>query len=228
MKFRRKSTPAEAAPEVEAAPSTPESSDPSAPSAEGTEAAETIEVPIGPYDIDAIPVPMDQVDRVDLGSILVAPVPNCELRLQIDENTQEVQAVLLTSDEGALELRAFAAPRNGDLWTEIRPQLAADITSRGGVSEEIDGPWGVHLVGQMPVVMPDGTEGVQASRIIGINGPRWMLRATLIGRPAVDGEYAGTWLQGIAASVVRRGNHALPVGEALPLVMPVQQQSPDA
>jgi len=193
--------------------------------AESSETSETIEVPIGPYDIDAIPVPMDQIERVDLGSILVAPVPNCELRLQVDERTQEVQAVLLTTDEGALELRAFAAPRDGDLWTEIRPQLAADITARGGQSEEVEGPWGIHIVGQMPVVMPDGTEGVQASRIVGINGPRWMLRATLIGRPAVDGDYAGPWLQGIAASVVRRGAHALPVGEALPLVMPAQPPS---
>ncbi|MFT4264923.1 MAG: DUF3710 domain-containing protein [Nocardioides sp.] len=183
---------------------------------------EPADTPVGPYDVDAIPPELADVERVDLGSILVAPVPGCDLRLQIDERTQDVQAVLLTAEEGALELRAFAAPRNGDLWADVRPQLAADIVRRGGQVGEAEGTWGTHLLGQMPVKLPDGSDGVQASRIIGINGSRWMLRATLLGRPAVDGEFANAWLQGIAASAVRRGAHALPVGEALPLVMPAQ------
>lgn len=215
MKFRRKSQP-------EAAPA----ADGDAAAVPGGAAETIIEVPIGPYDVDAIPPELAPIDRVDLGSILVAPVPNCELRLQIDERTSEVQAVLLTADEGALELRAFAAPRDGDLWSEVRPQLAADIVRRGGQTAEVEGTWGIHLVGEMPVQMPDGTEGVQASRFIGINGPRWMLRATLIGRPAVDDAYAGQWLQGIATSAIRRGSQALPVGEALPLVMPAQAAPP--
>jgi hypothetical protein len=100
--------------------------------------------------------------------------------------------------------------------------LAADVARRGGQADEVDGTWGTHLVTQMQVELPDGTQGIQPSRIIGINGSRWMLRATLIGRPAVDGPYATTWLHAIAASAVRRGDHALPVGEALPLVMPVE------
>ncbi|UDY22363.1 DUF3710 domain-containing protein [Nocardioides sp. Kera G14] len=213
MKFRRRS-PSDATPN-------PDELDGTAPDTiEGPDG--TVMVRLGPYDVDDIPAEMAAIDRVDLGSILVAPVPNCELRLQVDERTQEVQAVLLTSDEGALELRAFAAPRNGDLWATVRPQLAQDIVNRGGEVSEIEGTWGIHLVGQMPVQLPDGTQGVQASRIIGINGSRWMLRATLIGRPAVDGDYANIWLQGLAASAIRRGDAALPVGEALPLVMPPQ------
>lgn len=210
MKFRRKSASSAAA---------------EASSEAGAETSETIEVPFGPYDVDDIPEPMRGLERVDLGSLLIAPIPNCELRLQIDERTEEVQAVLLTTDEGALEIRAFAASRGGNLWDEVRPQLAADIDRRGGQSQEVEGVWGTHLVGQMPTAMPDGTQSVQASRIIGINGPRWMLRATLIGRPAVDADYANVWLQGIAASAVRRGAHALPVGEALPLTMPPQREA---
>jgi hypothetical protein len=65
---------------------------------------------------------------------------------------------------------------------------------------------------------------VQVSRIIGINGPRWLLRATLLGRPAVDGDYAESWEHGITEVVVRRGEGAMPVGEALPLTLPPQAQ----
>ena len=80
----------------------------------------------GPWDSDR--TPDDGLERVDLGSLRVPPREGTELRLQVDENTGEVQSVMLAAEEGALELRAFAAPRNGDLWTEVRPQIAADIS----------------------------------------------------------------------------------------------------
>ncbi|AJR18372.1 DUF3710 domain-containing protein [Pimelobacter simplex] len=73
----------------------------------------------GPYDVDELPE--DGVDRLDLGSLLVAPLADRELRVQVDEQSGAVRAVLLATDDGALELRAFAAPRHGDLWSEVRP-----------------------------------------------------------------------------------------------------------
>ena len=75
----------------------------------------------GPFDVDD--VPDDGVERVDLGSLLIAPEGR-ELRLQVDEATGEVQSVMLAGEDGAVELRAFAAPRDGDLWSEVRPQIA--------------------------------------------------------------------------------------------------------
>lgn len=174
----------------------------------------------GPYDADTMPVSEAAVERVDLGSILVAPVAGRELRLQVDEKSGAVQAVLIAAQDGALELRAFAAPRSGDLWGDIRPQLAADVARRGGQWSEREGRWGTELMAHLPVKMPDGSSGNQVSRIIGINGPRWLLRATLLGRPAVDEAYGKAWEDGITGVVVRRGSEAKPVGEALPLTLP--------
>ena len=145
MKFGRKSTPATDAAEIAGQEVTPP-------------AEETPRV--GPF--DAEDVPDDGVARVDLGSMLVAPVPGSELRLQIDERTQQVQSVLLAGAEGALELRAFAAPRNGDLWSEIRPQLAADMARRGGTATEREGRFGPELVCQLTVKTPDGRTGSDA------------------------------------------------------------------
>jgi hypothetical protein len=178
----------------------------------------------GPYDADELSDEAAAVERVDLGSIALAPFPGRELRLQVDESTGAVQAALLTADDGALELRAFAAPRNGDLWGEVRPQLAADVQRRGGSVGEREGRWGTELVCQLGVQLPDGQAGTQVSRIIGINGPRWLLRATLLGRPAVDEDYAQSWEDGLGDIVVRRGTGAMPVGEALPLTLPPQAQ----
>jgi hypothetical protein len=204
VKFRRKSASEHGPDEVVDAPA---------------EAATT-----GPYDADELPDGALGVDRVDLGSLALAPFPGRELRLQVDESTGAVQAALLTAEDGALELRAFAAPRNGDLWDEVRPQLATDVERRGGSITEREGRWGTELVCQLGVQLPDGQAGTQVSRIIGINGPRWMLRATLLGRPAVDGDYAQSWEDGITEVVVRRGTGAMPVGQALPLTLPPQAQ----
>jgi hypothetical protein len=177
----------------------------------------------GPWDADDVSDD-DGIERIDLGSLRVAPTEGTELRLQVDEQTGDVQSAMLTGDEGALELRAFAAPRGGDLWSEVRPQIAADVSQHGGTATEREGRWGVELICQMQVVMPDGTTAMQPSRIVGVNGARWLLRATFLGLPAVQPDDAGFWEDALAAVVVHRGSHAMPVGDALPLTLPDDAQ----
>jgi len=176
----------------------------------------------GPWDADD--VVDDGIDRIDLGSLRVAPTEGTELRLQVDEQTGEVQSAMLAGDEGAIELRAFPAPRGGDHWSEVPPQNAPDISQHGGTATERDGRWGVELVCQMQVWMPDGTQAMQASRIVGVNGARWLLRATFLGLPAVQPDDAQLWEDALAAVVVHRGSHAMPVGDPLPLVLPDDAQ----
>jgi hypothetical protein len=193
--------------------------------AELDETDETGAVPdagFGPWDSDE--QPDDGIQRVDLGSLRVAPREGAELRLQVDEASGEVQSVMLAGEEGALELRAFAAPRHGDLWSEVRPQIAADVAQHGGTATEREGRWGTELVCQMQVVLPDGTQALQPSRIVGVNGSRWLLRATFLGQPAVEPETADSWEDALASVVVHRGGQAMPVGDALPLVLPDDAQ----
>lgn len=189
----------------------------SATDAAGIDGEATTELPPGPH--DAEDVVDDGIDRVDLGSLLIASEEGRELRLQVDEATGAVQSVMLAGAEGAIELRAFAAPRNGDLWDEVRPQIAADMAQRGGTANEREGRFGTELICEMQVQRPEGM-ATQPSRIIGINGSRWLLRATLLGLPAIQPENATDWEDLLTRVVVRRGNHALPVGEPLPLVLP--------
>ena len=180
---------------------------------------------VGPFDVDDLPV--DDLERVDLGSLLIAPEEGRELRLQVDEATGEVQAVLVAGEDGAVELRAFAAPRHGDLWSEVRPQIAEDMRRQGGEVTEREGRFGPELVCRMEVEVGDGTKAVQPSRIIGVNGGRWLLRATLLGRPAMDVEGSQDWEDTITRVAVRRGTGAMPVGDVLPVVLPENAQRID-
>ncbi|MDP3890408.1 DUF3710 domain-containing protein [Nocardioides sp.] len=174
----------------------------------------------GPFDIDDLDVEHDGVERVDLGSLLVVPGQGRDIRIQVDEATQAVQSVVLAGQDGALEVKAFAAPRNGDLWSQVRPQIAADMAQRGGIATEREGRFGTELACQLTVKRPDGTQATQPSRIVGVNGPRWLLRATFLGRPAMEPDSAQEWEAVLGDVVVRRGGEAMPVGDALPITMP--------
>lgn len=170
------------------------------------------------------PVDVSEVDPdtvyIDLGSLLIPPGPDLELRLQVEEDTGEVMSVLLVADEGVLETRAFASSRGGDLWAEARAEIALDTTERGGITQETEGPFGTELYCEVPVVGENNEQLIQPSRIIGVNGPRWFLRATIAGRPAKDAEYAVPFEAAVASIAVRRGNEAMAPGEPLPLRLP--------
>jgi hypothetical protein len=68
---------------------------------------------------------------------------------------------------------------------------------------------------------------VQPSRIVGVNGDRWLLRATFLGQPAIDPDNAAPWEDALRTVVVRRGKEAKPKGEGLPLVLPPQARRTD-
>ena len=181
------------------------------------DAGATSEVATGPFDADDL----DSTDgRVDLGALLLLPVEGTELQLQVDEASGAVQSVMFAGPEGALELKVFAAPRNGDLWNEVRPQIAADLGKRGGTATEREGRFGTELVCQMPVTLPDGKSALQPTRVIGINGPRWLLRATLLGKPALEPDAGAAFEDALTTVAVRRGSHAMPVGDPLALTLP--------
>lgn len=160
---------------------------------------------------------------LDFGSLLV-PVTDVELRLNIDEASGQVMSLAWLTEEAGLEVSAFAAPRTPGIWDELRPELMADATGRGGTVEEAVGPYGTEVVCSLPVQMPDGTEAVQATRIFASEGSRWLLRGALMGRPVTDPEAAAPWYALFGALVVRRGAGAMPVGDALELRLPPDAQ----
>ena len=172
----------------------------------------------GPWDVTE--VDEEETQRIDLGSLLVAPHESLEVQLQVDEQSGQVIAVVLAAEEGAVELRAFAAPRHGDIWDDVRTQIAAEVSRRGGTATEAVGPWGPELRVVLNVTTPDGRTGTQPSRVFGIPGPRWMLRATFFGKPALEPSDDGLVERALRDVVVRRGTQPLAPGEPLPLTVP--------
>ena len=199
---------------------TPVDEAPGADERDGDEApARTRDTPeTGPYDVSE--VDLEERALVDLGSLLLPAPEGLELRLQVEEDTGNVAAVLLVGEDGALELRPFAASRGGEAWEELRPRIATETERVGGTATEQEGPFGAELLCLVPVTSSEGDSATQASRFVGHVGPTWLLRSNLMGNPAVDPEKATPWDEVIRSVVVRRGAEAMPPGAPLPLVLP--------
>jgi hypothetical protein len=184
-----------------------------------------VERPNGPWDRDETDVDANDDRYIDLGGLVVPGVEGVELRLQVDENTGEVQSVMLAGEEGALELRAFAAPRSGGIWDEVRADIAAEATRIGGSAVESDGEFGTELTLKVPVQTPDGKQATQPSRIVGVEGPRWLLRGTFLGKSALEPDPDGVLETAFRRVIVVRGNEPMAPRDMIPMRMPVQAQA---
>jgi hypothetical protein len=197
--------------------------------AEGDEAAQVDEMdelerarPHGPWDRSETTADQDDPSYVDLGGLLVRGRPGLELRLQVNEASQTVEAVMLAGPESGLELRAFAAPRWENIWDDVRRDIAAEAAKRGGTATEVDGEFGTELKVVVPVQTPDGRQATQPSRIVGVEGPRWLLRGTFLGASAQEADPAGEVEQAFRDVIVVRGDGPMAPRDMIAMQVPTE------
>lgn len=184
-------------------------------------------------DLDGLRGPFDRAEvdgldgRLDLGALWMTGAAGMELRLEVEQESQNVVGVTAVLGESAVQLQAFAAPRSEGIWDDIRKEIAASITSQGGTADETPGPFGAELLARMPGQGPDGRTVFSPARFLGIDGPRWFLRAVLSGRAAIDEDAASALLDVVRTTVVVRGEEAMAPRELLTLKLP-DQPDPDA
>jgi hypothetical protein len=165
----------------------------------------------GPYDQRHAPA---GVQRLDLGSLLIPAVEGVEVRVQANPDGIVEQVVLVDGDS-ALQLGVFAAPRTEGIWNEVREEIAQAMVADGVRPREVTGPYGTELTAR--VNTPDGPADV---RFVGVDGPRWMVRALFQGLAAADRSREGSLGEVLSGLVVVRDSEARPVREALPLRLP--------
>ena len=174
----------------------------------------------GPWDISE-KQPGDDPAYVDLGPLLVRAQDGFSIQLPAEGGEGgPIASVVLVAEDSALELRAFAATRSGGLWDEVRDDLILEVTRLGGQSEQVDGLFGPELHVRVPVELPDGEEGFQPSRIVAVEGPRWMLRGTFLGEAGLNPTDEGLLMEAFRDVIVVRGNEARIAREALLLTLP--------
>lgn len=195
-----------------------------------SEDAPTESVPDVPIDRSSGPFDATEVDdddgRLDLGALRVSGTEGMELRLEIDQEQQNVIAATAVVGESALQLQAFAAPRSGGLWAQIRSEIAESIEAQGGTADLAYSDLGTELRTRMPSAGPDGRTVFAPARFLGVDGPRWFLRGVISGRGAIDEAAAAPLLEIFRETVVVRGSDPMAPRELLPLALPQEEAAP--
>ncbi|MDY6811335.1 MAG: DUF3710 domain-containing protein [Actinomycetota bacterium] len=166
----------------------------------------------GPYDIDALTTPAEELgnSHLDLGSVLVPVVEGGQVTVEMSAAHQP-EAVYLVTPHGRINVSAFAAPKSPGLWREVVRELAESLRDEGASVMVEDGHWGREVVATVP-------GGVH--RFLGVDGPRWMIRCVASGPDDRADELGRLARAVLAESVVRRGSEPFPPRDPLPVVLP--------
>ena len=169
----------------------------------------------GPFDVaDSKPEEFDFSDfakaSVNLGSVLLA-VPHVG-DIQVEMGPQGPTMLHVVTPSGRITPVAFAAPTSGGLWGTSSREIADGLSKDGLDVHFEDGPWGEEVV---------GVRDEMQMRIIGADGPRWMMRLTLSGPVDTADELAEVGRGMMARCFVSRGDNPMPAGQPLPVTLPV-------
>ncbi|MGZ5370862.1 DUF3710 domain-containing protein [Aeromicrobium sp.] len=173
----------------------------------------------GPWDASEKTATEDE-SYIDLGSLIIKGRPGFNLQLPTDGESDDIGSVVLLTEDSGLELRAFAAARSGGLWDDVRADLIEEVERLGGEYDAVDGAFGPELQIRVPVKLPDGEDGFQPSRIIGVEGPRWLLRGTLLGDAALSPSDEGLLIEAFRDTIVVRGGEPKAPREPLLIAVP--------
>ncbi|MGO1948685.1 MAG: DUF3710 domain-containing protein [Mycobacteriaceae bacterium] len=180
----------------------------------GDSAYDPVNGDFGPFDGDSVDYrDFDYSDfaksGLDLGSVRV-PVPH-EGEVQVEMGSKGPQMIHILTPFGRMTPVALAAPRSGDLWEESIPEITEGMTNDGLEVTVGRSIWGSEVVG----TMKNGT-----MRVIGVDGPRWVLRVTLAGPADKTEQLSELAYEVISRTFVYRGSDPVPVGQSLPVTIP--------
>ena len=169
---------------------------------------------VGPFDGDT--VPFEDFDFSDfsrgtlsLGSLKI-PLPlHSEVQVEMDGNGPRMLHIV--TPYGRITPVAFAAPRSEGQWRQTTKELAEGMRNDGLIVHIEHGPWGREIVG----LAPEAT-----IRIIGADGPRWMLRMTIAAPNATADQMTELGRDVVARTFVYRGDEPIFAGQPLPVSLP--------
>ena len=164
----------------------------------------------GPFDEDD--APDDGLARLDLGSVRLPLPPDAQVQVEMDP-AGPLRAVHVLTPNGRFTVSAYAAPKSGELWPEVSGELADQLDGDGARVRREIGEWGTELVAFVNEVL---------LRFVGVDGPRWMLRAVSAGPKDTSAKAAEELRDIVRGTVVVRGNQPMPVRTPLALSVPAE------
>lgn len=188
----------------------------SAPAVEPQETVETAAEPVttGPFDINDV----ETVEGMHNFGVLNLPMePGVRVQFTINKRTRAAMGALAQLAGSSISINVYAAPKSAGLWPDIRDELAESITKGGGTANFREGPFGPEVEAMIP---KKEVNEVRHVRYVGVDGPRWFLRAALEGEAVTNADTRELAYDYLRKVVVDRGNDPYPVRDQLELTMP--------
>ena len=169
---------------------------------------------MGPFDGDTV-----NIEEFDFGDFSVGildlesfkmPLPKGS-QVQVEMGEQGPRMLHIVTEYGRITPVAFAAPISSGQWAKSAQELREGMSRDGADAHLEQGPWGDEVT---------SSNGELSIRMIGAEGPRWMLRCTLLGPQEKKDELASLARDIMARTFVYRGDNPILAGESLPIVMP--------
>ena len=193
----------------------------------GDDATLKPERPHGPWDVSELDEskPAHTAPRLDLGGLRIRPATGMKVQMQVDQASGKATSVLLVSDAAAVQLMVIAAAKSKPLWPQTKRALQSDADRKKGTAQDGKGPWGPVLRMSIPTTTSDGKHCMQPSVVLGIDGRRWMIRATMIGKAATDQTVMNQMMGIVQDTIVVRGDEPMAPGEVIALTPPPRPES---
>jgi hypothetical protein len=170
----------------------------------------------GPFDESE--VDFSQGNRIDLGGLMLTVIDGLELQVQADQKSGRITQLTLKDGNSGMQIHPYASRKSGGMWEEVKTQIKLSVNESGGLVEEVQGPWGIELNAQ---IMTNGEKPVlQPARFVGIDGPRWFLRAVFLGEASRDTKAGARLMECLRSAVVVRGDTAMAPGTPIVLRLP--------
>ncbi|WP_051878749.1 DUF3710 domain-containing protein [Streptomyces sp. NRRL B-24720] len=134
----------------------------------------------GPWDASETPVPAD-TERIDYGVMKIPRLEGAETRPVYAG--ERIVGVIVRFGGHAFSVQVYRA-RGGPVWDTVRPEIINGVRGQGGSAEDAESSFGVEVRAQIPVVK-DGQRMLQPTRIVGCDGPGWLLRGAYGGPAAL-------------------------------------------
>ncbi|WEV69844.1 DUF3710 domain-containing protein [Bifidobacterium sp. ESL0775] len=171
----------------------------------------------GPWDIDEEDAP-DYDEYLDMGAYYLPFMPGIELRVKANRASGQVLGCTVSYKASSLEIEALAAPKTLSLWDGV----SEDLLAANPKASQQPGIFGTEI--KLPVTVKGSKTLV--TRIVGVDGPRWMLRGIFSGRAATHPESPETKAlnQFFSDIVVDRGEEPLAPRDLIPMHAPVSPE----
>lgn len=175
-------------------------------------------LPPGPVDAGTGGVPEGYLD---LGSLYVPRIKGLQIRGNFEPDKVTLKRVLLVLGSSGITVSVAAAPKSGGSWPELADQIAKSIVGAGGKVEQVEGTYGLELSAKVATALPDGTTGLAPLRIIGVEGPRWLVRIDMQGAAVTGNKAQARALEALIDTLVVKRDDAPRIRfELLPLSLP--------